>query len=98
MSKTLDIIEQCLNIGDIKTISCNSGKNIKLIELLFSSTTKVQFSPSKDKKSIIFSVSDNHLGLPNLECLIEKETLRNYIIALKNIYNELHDKEESEVN
>lgn len=96
MAKTLDIMDKQLNVGDVKTITCNGGKNIRYIELLFSSTTKVQFAPSEDKKNIILSVSDNNLNIPELECIMDKKTLRDYIIALKNTYNELLD-EESEV-
>ena len=92
MSKTLNIIDEELNVGDVKTITCNGGENIKYVELLFSSNTKVQFSPSKDKKAIVFSVSDSHLGIPELNCVISRETLRDYIYSLKNMYNELLDE------
>lgn len=89
MARTLDIIEQQLNVGDVKTIS--NGDTIKYIELLFSPTTKVQFAPSDDNKSMRLSVSDNNLQMPELDCLITKETLRNYIISLKNMYNQIED-------
>ena len=35
------------------------------------------------------SVSDNNLQLPDLDCQISKDTLRDFIIALKNVYSEL---------
>lgn len=89
MAKTLDIIEQQLNVGDVKTIS--NGNVIKYIELLFSPTTKVQFAPSDDNKSIKLSVGDNNLEMPELDCVITKKVLRDYIIGLKNIYNQLED-------
>lgn len=91
MAKTLEIINQQLNIGDIKTITYNGGENVKYVELLFSPTTKVQFAPSEDKKTVILSVSDNNLQLPDLDCQLTKQTLRDFIIALKNTYNELED-------
>jgi len=94
MTKTLDIIEQQLNVGDVKTIS--NGNIIKYIELLFSPTTKVQFAPSDDNKSMRLSVSDNNLQMPELDCVITKKTLRDYIIGLKNMYNQMLD-DESEV-
>ncbi len=94
MAKTLDIIEQQLNVGDVKTIS--NGNTIKYIELLFSPTTKVQFAPSDDNRSMRLSVSDNNLEMPELDCVIPKKTLRDYMISLKNIYNQMLD-EESEV-
>jgi len=92
MAKTLDIIEQQLNVGDVKTIS--NGNTIKYIELLFSPTTKVQFAPTDDNKSMRLSVSDNNLQMPELDCVVTKETLRDYLIGLKNMYNQLDDESE----
>ena len=91
MARTLDVTENQLNVGDIKTITSNGGTNIKYVELLFSPTTKVQFAPSEDNKFMKLSVSDNNLQMPELDCVIAKETLRNYIISLKNMYNQIED-------
>ncbi len=96
MAKILDIIEQQLNVGDVKTIS--NGNIIKYIELLFSPTTKVQFALSDDNKSMRLSVSDNNLDMQELDCVITKGTLRDYIIGLKNMYNELDDESEVKAN
>ena len=89
MAKKLDILDEQLNVGDVKAITYNGGLNIRYIELLFSPTTKVQFAPSEDKKTIRLSVSDNNLQLPDLDCQLTKDTLRDFIIALKNVYSEL---------
>ncbi|MBD5144016.1 MAG: hypothetical protein HDT22_10490 [Ruminococcus sp.] len=93
MAKTLDIIDKQLELGQVKTI--RTGEYLDYVELLFSPTTKVQFAPSEDRKTVRLSVSDNTLQLPQLDCLITKEVLRNYIINLKNIYNQLEDEEEN---
>lgn len=95
MGKTLDIIDRQLELGQTKVISSDGGRVIDYVELLFSPTTKVQFAPSSDKKTVRLSVSDNTLELPQLDCLITKEVLRNYILNLKNIYNQLEDEEEN---
>lgn len=95
MAKTLDIIDKQLELGQTKVISSDGGRVIDYVELLFSPTTKVQFAPSNDKKTIRLSVSDNTLELPQLDCLITKEVLRNFILNLKNIYNQLKDEEEN---
>ena len=95
MRKSLDIIDRQLEIGDIKVITTNGGTLIKFVELLFSPTTKVQFAPTEDRKSVRLSVSDNTLELPQLDCLLTKETLRNYIVSLKNVYNTLLDEEDN---
>lgn len=93
MGKSLEIIDRQLELGDVKTITANGGTTIKFVELLFSPTTKVQFAPSDDRKTVRLSVSDNTLELPQLDCLVTKETLRDYIISLRNIYNTLEDEE-----
>ncbi len=92
LARTLDIIEQQLNVGDVKTIS--NGDTIKYIELLFSPTTKVQFAPSDDNKSLRLSVSDNNLHMPELDCVISKDIVRRFILALKDTYNQLDDESE----
>lgn len=89
MASKLDILDEQLNVGDVKAITYNGGLNIRYIELLFSPTTKVQFAPTDDKKAIRMSVSDNNLQLPDLDCQITEGTLRDFIIALKNVYSEI---------
>lgn len=91
MANKLNIMEDQLELGDVKTIT--NGTSVKYVELLFSPTTKAQFAPSENLKTVDFSVSDNHLELPQLQCTMDKETLRNLIISLKNIYNELEESE-----
>lgn len=92
MAKRLDIIETQLEVGDVKTIT--NGNNVKFVELLFSPTTKIQFAQSDDNKNVILSVSDNQLNLPQLECNVDKSTIRDLIINLKTLYNQLEESEE----
>ncbi|MCI8717940.1 MAG: hypothetical protein HFH64_07250 [Lachnospiraceae bacterium] len=92
MPKTLDIIENQIHVGDVKTITYNGGANIRYIELLFCPITKAQFAPSEDKRFVAFSVSDNNLQLPQLCCQMRKNTLRDLIVSLKNVYNKLYDE------
>lgn len=93
MVRSLDIMNEQLELGQTKVICSDGGKFIDYVELLFSQTTKVQFAPSNNRKMVRLSVSDNTLELPQLDCLITKEILRNFILSLKNIYNELIDEE-----
>ena len=94
MAKTLSIMEEQLEIGQVKTITSSGGTVVNFVELRFSSTTKAQFATADDLRTIIFSVMDNNLDLPELQCNIDKETLRNLIISLKSIYNQLKDESE----
>ena len=87
-------MEDQIELGQVKTITSKGGTFIDFIELLFSHTTKAQFAPSENLKTIIFSVMDNNLDLTELQCNMDKETLRNLIIALKSIYNQLKDESE----
>lgn len=94
MGKTLDIIDRQLSVGQVKTI--RTGEYLDYVELLFSLTTKVQLAPSTNNKSVRLSVSDNSLELPQLDCIVSKNTLYNYILSLKNLYNQLDDEESEE--
>lgn len=96
--KTLDLIDSQLELGDVKVIMRNGGTLIKFVELLFSSTTKAQFALSDDKRTIEILFSDNNFAMPQLHCKINKEILRDLIVNLKNMYNELLDYEEVEIN
>lgn len=94
MAKTLSIMEDQIEIGQVKTITSQGGSFVDFVELLFSETTKAQFAPSDDLHTILFSVMDNNLDLPELQCIMDKSTLRDLIINLKNIYNQLKESEE----
>ena len=94
LAKKLDIIEEQIELGQVKTITSKGGTFVDFVELLFSPTTKAQFAPSDDLREIVFSVMDNNLDLPQLQCNMNQETLRNLIIALKSIYNQLDDESE----
>lgn len=94
MAKTLSIMEDQIEIGQVKTITSQGGIFVDFVELLFSPTTKAQFAPSDDLHTILFSVMDNNLDLPELQCIMDKSTLRDLIINLKNIYNQLKESEE----
>lgn len=94
MANKLNIMEDQLEVGQVKTITSSGGTYVDFCELLFSATTKVQFAPSEDKKSISLSVSDNQLELPQLECTMDKSTLRDLIINLKTLYNQLEESED----
>ena len=87
----LSIIENQLELGQVKTITSNGGRTVDFCELLFSPTTKAQFAPDYNLHKIVM---DNNLDLPQLQCNMDKETLRNLIIALKSMYNQLNDESE----
>ena len=90
----LEMLDEQISVGDVKTITYTSGKNVKFIELLFSPTTKVMFAPSADKSNLEMTVSSNLMNIPELDCKITKRTLYDLIMSLKNVYSELNDESE----
>lgn len=85
------IIDEQMEIGQVKSITSDFGRHIDYTELLFSPTTKAQFVPNVEKTGIILSVSDNNLDLPEMVCELSRDTVRNLIVNLKNMYNELSE-------
>lgn len=92
MAKSLQIMEDQIELGDVKTITSNGGQNIKFVELLFSPNVRAQFAPSKDNKTIEMSIFDNNLELPDLDCKMSKDSLYDLIQALKMIYKKLESE------
>lgn len=76
MVNRLDIIDKQLELGDVKTITSGSGSVIKLIEMLFSTTTKAQYAPSDNRKGIPFI-----LKMLILICHNTKVNLRKSLIT-----------------
>lgn len=90
----MDITENQLSLGQVKSIRSNGGKTVDYIELLFSPTTKAQFCIDKEKNVMMFSVKDIDLSLPSLDCGMDKKTIRDLIVSLKDLYNELPNESE----
>lgn len=87
MAKDLDIVERQLELGMVKTITTENVLNF--VELLFSSNVKAQFYYNEKENIIQFCVKDCDLGVKGFDCLLDKKTVRNLIIYLKNLYNQL---------
>lgn len=85
------ILDDKMEVGQVKTITSDFGRKVEYTELLFSPTTKVQFRPNENETGILFSVSDNNFDLPELVCEIDRDTIRSLIVSLKNIYNGLSE-------
>lgn len=95
MSKSLDIIDRQMEVGDVKTITSQNGQYVKLIELPFSSSAEGQFAPSDDGYGVDFCVKDTNLDLPQYQSKLNKNTLYDLILALKTMYNQVKDVEEN---
>lgn len=85
----ITILDEQLKIGQVKSVTSDFGRYIDYISLLFSNTTKAEFQPNEKKTGIVFSVSDSNFDLPEMVCELERDTVRNLIVSLKNMYNQL---------
>lgn len=92
----ITILDEQLKIGQVKSVTSDFGRYIDYISLLFSNTTKAEFQPNDKKTGIVFSVSDSNFDLPEMVCELDRDTVRNLIVSLKNMYNQLELEETTE--
>lgn len=85
----ITILDEQLKIGQVKSVTSDFGRYIDYISLLFSETTKAEFQPNEKKTGIVFSVSDSNFDLPEMVCELDRDTVRNLIVSLKNMYNQM---------
>lgn len=85
-----------LQLGQVRTISKDSGETIESVELLLGDQTKAEMMVDENLNVMNLVVRDTVLSdIPQLQCAVNKETLRNFISGLTKLYNILHsDKEE----
>lgn len=96
MASKLSIEEEKLKVGQVKRIVSNGGKKIDFIELLLNDNVEVLFSPKGS--ALEFTISNPNVDMSNLDCTIDKETLRDFVIAIKDAYNQIITNESEETN
>lgn len=89
----ITILDEQLKLGQVKSVTSDFGRYIDYVSLLFSDTTKAEFQPNEKKTGIVFSVSDSNFDLPEMVCELDRDTVRNLIVSLKNMYNQLELEE-----
>lgn len=94
MASKLSIEEEKLKVGQVKRIVSNGGKKIDFIELLLNDNVEVLFSPKGS--ALEFTISNPNVDMSNLDCSIDKETLRDFVIAIKDAYNQIITNESEE--
>lgn len=92
MSNSLDILNNQMSVGQVKTI--RTGDHLDYVEMLFSNELSAQLAPLEDG-TIQFVVKDSEFKLPNMSCVMEKDTLRSLIISLKELYSQSKESEEN---
>lgn len=82
----LESLDKQLNVGQVKSI--RTGSHLDYVEMKFSNELSAQLAPLSDG-TIQFDVKDNEFKIPNMSCKMTKETLRDLILYLKEIYSDL---------
>ena len=90
MSNSLDILNNQMSVGQVKTI--RTGDHLDYVEMLFSNELSAQLAPLEDV--IQFDIKDNEFRLPNMSCKMDKNSIHNLIVALKELYSEMKESEE----
>lgn len=85
----LRITENDLKLGDILTITTDNGKTLRALQMLIGDQTKASMSIDTDKDCVVFRVNDTDINLPQLECNLNKSTIKDMICGLKDFYNQL---------
>lgn len=91
MASRLSIEQDRLKVGQVKRVTSNSGKTIDSISLLLNENVEVLFSPKGN--TLDFTISNPNIDMSNLDCTIDAETLRNFVIAIKDTYNQILESE-----
>ena len=91
MSNSLDILNNQMSVGQVKTI--RTGDHLDYVEILFSNELSAQLAPLEDG-TIQFVVKDSEFKLPNMSCKMDKNTIHNLIVALKELYSGMKESEE----
>lgn len=84
----LDILNNQMSVGQVKTI--RTGNHLDYVEMLFSDVLSAQLAPSEDG-TVQFVVKDSDFKLPNMSCKMERDTLRSFILSLKELYNQIQE-------
>lgn len=84
----IDIIEYPLQLGQVKVITSDNGKQINEIELLLGDNIKATMRLNMDLNVVRLVVQDTNIAdIPSLDCNISKDSLYDFITGIRKIYN-----------
>lgn len=84
-----------LQLGQVRTVSKDSGKTIQSVEILLGDQTKAEMMVNENLNIMNLIVRDTVLAdIPQLQCAVDKETLYNFILGLTKLYNNLQKQRE----
>lgn len=86
----LNLDEFQLQPGQVRMITKDSGQTVQSVEILLGDQTKAEMMINEELNVMNLVVRDTVLSdIPQLQCAVDKETLRDYISGLTKIYNTL---------
>lgn len=87
----LNLNDYQLQPGQVRMITKDSGQTVQSIEILLGDQTKAEMMINEELNVMNLIVRDTVLAdIPQLQCAVNKETLRNYISGLTKLYNNLN--------
>lgn len=96
MASRLSIENDRLKVGQVKRVTSNNGNKIDSITLLLNESVEVLFAPNGN--TLEFTVSNSNIDMSNLDCTIDKDTLRDLVISFKDAYNQIITNESEGTN
>ena len=96
LASRLSIENDRLKVGQVKRVTSNNGNKIDSISLLLNESVEVLFAPKGN--TLEFTVSNPNIDMSNLDCTIDKETLRDLVISFKDAYNQIIANESEDTN
>ena len=96
LASRLSIENERLKIGQVKRVTSNNGNTIDSIELLLNNNAKVLFVQKGN--TVDFSISNPLIDMSNFDGIISSDVLRDFAIAIKDMYNQTISNERNEVN
>lgn len=77
-----------LQLGQVRMITKNSGQTVQSVEVLLGDQTKAEMMNDEKLNVMNLVVRDTVLAdIPQLQCAVDKDTLRNFISGLTKLYN-----------
>ena len=79
-----------LELSEVRIVYKGSEKIVQSVELLLGDQTKAEMMVDENLNVMNLIVRDTVLAdIPQLQCAVNKETLRNFISGLTKLYNTL---------
>lgn len=88
----LQITENNLEIGDVLSVTSGNGSTLKTLQMLIGDKTEASMSVDIENNCVVFNVSDTDVELPQLQCNLNKSTIKDLLVGLKTFYNMLKEE------